>query len=130
MEDIKKTANRYLVQALLLIQALMLIGYVVSDFAELQLVKPLCVSYLFVTVVACSTSLIWRHIAQHQPDMLTTFYMATSGFRMLLALFTMLGVYIVVGREQMLPYIAVFMVFYLATIGHHSYFFARFNNKQ
>lgn len=131
MEDIKKTTTQYAIQVLIISNLLMLITYGVQYAMEFtpSLLVPMAVSYGFYLVTAGIFSVIWKKVATSNPEMLTTVYMATSGFRMLLALATLTIVYIVVGREQMMPYAVVFMIFYLVAVGHHSYFFARFNNK-
>lgn len=121
----------YASQVVILANALMLIVYAVQYFAGLypSLIAPIAVSYGFYLVTACVFVIVWQKVATNNPEMLTSVYMATSGFRMLLALATLTTVYIVVGREQMVPYAVVFMIFYFVAVGHHSYFFARFNNK-
>ena len=65
----------------------------------------------------------------HQ-DSITTLYSVVSGFRMLMALFTLFIVYLVVGRSAMLPYVVVFMVFYLVMVAFHSVYFSRITNRQ
>lgn len=132
MEDITRTSKRYALQVVILTSVLMLIAHGVQYATGLTptLLAPMAIGYTFCLVTAGIFVAIWQRVARSNPEMLTTVYMATSGFRMLLALATLTVVYIVVGREQMLPYAVVFMVFYLVVVGHHSYFFARYNNKQ
>lgn len=132
MEDIKTTSRRYALQVLIIANVLMLIGIGVHYVAEMNtsLVAPLAVAYAFYLVTAGIFCYIWQKVATSNPEMLTTVYMATSGFRMLAAFATLTGVYVAVGRAGMLPYAVVFMLFYLVAVGHHSAFFARFNNKQ
>ena len=131
MEDIIKASRQYALQVLIVANVLMLVAYGVQYFAELGtiLLAPIAVSYAFYLLTACIFSFVWKKVATSNPEMLTSVYMATSGFRMLLALATLTAVYFIVGREQMMPYAVVFMIFYLVAVGHHSYFFARFNNK-
>lgn len=131
MQDIRLTSRRYAHQVIALANALMLIGIGVHYLADLgiNLVAPLVIAYVFYLGSAFIFAIIWRKVASSNPDMLTTVYMATSGFRMLAALATLTCVYVAVGREQMVPYAIVFMLFYLVAVGHHSAFFARFNNK-
>ena len=89
------------------------------------LVSPLVVSVVFALVVELIDIYLWKRIADANEKMLPTYFSAVSGFRMLLALFTLLGCYIAVGRDAMLEYCLVFMVFYLWMIVHHSLFFSR-----
>lgn len=92
------------------------------------LMYPMAVSAVFSIVVELADALVWRKVAKKSPDSLTTFYTAVSGFRMLLALATMLVCYIIVGRDAIMPYILVLLVFYFAMLAHHSIFFSRLSN--
>ena len=92
------------------------------------LMYPAAVGAVFSIVVESADALIWRRVATKSPDSLTTFYTAVSGFRMLLALATMLVCYIIVGRDGIMPYILVLLVFYFAMLAHHSIFFSRLSN--
>ena len=92
------------------------------------LMYPVAVSAVFSIVVELADALVWRKVAKKSPDSLTTFYTAVSGFRMLLALATMLVCYIIVGRDAIMPYILVLLVFYFAMLAHHSIFFSRLSN--
>lgn len=92
------------------------------------LMYPVAVSAVFSIVVESADALVWRKVAKTSPDSLTTFYTAVSGFRMLLALATMLVCYIIVGRDAIMPYILVLLVFYFAMLAHHSIFFSRLSN--
>lgn len=131
MEDINKTSTRYAIQVIIIANLLLLITYGVQYVTGItpSLLVPMAISYGFYLATAGIFFLVWKKVATCNPEMLTTVYMATSGFRMLLALATLTIVYIVVGREQMISYAIVFMIFYFIAVGHHSYFFARFNNK-
>lgn len=89
------------------------------------LMYPVAVGAGFSIIVESTDALIWRKVAKKSPDNLTTFYTAVSGARMLLALATMFGCYIAVGRDAVAPYILVLLVFYLFMLSHHSIFFSR-----
>ena len=93
-----------------------------------ELMYPAAVGAVFSIVVESADALIWRRVATKSPDSLTTFYTAVSGFRMLFALATMLVGYIIVGRDGIMPYILVLLVFYFAMLAHHSIFFSRLSN--
>ena len=92
------------------------------------LMYPVAVSAVFSIVVESADALVWRKVAKKSPDSLTTFYTAVSGFRMLLALATILVCYIIVGRDAIMPYILVLLVFYFAMLAHHSIFFSHLSN--
>ncbi len=82
--------------------------------------------FFFSTVIGC----LWRWLETSHKEILTSFFLAVSGFRMLLSLIVLGIVYAIVGRDAMLPYVLVFFVFYIITTGYHSIFFARLNNKK
>lgn len=131
MEEIVKAAKQYALQVLIAANVLMITAIIVQHAAGLgtMLVGPIAVAYAFYLATAFAFAYVWKRVATGNPEMLTTVFMATSGFRMLLALATLTVIYIVVGRERMMPFAIVFMIFYLIAVGHHSYFFARHNNK-
>ena len=70
-----------------------------------------------------------RRVAKKSPENLPTFYTAVSGFRLLMALGVMLVYYLINGGDTMLVFFLVFMVFYFASLIHHSVFFARVSNR-
>ena len=128
--DIAKISRRYVVQVFVACAALVLAVMALSKFAHVDgLVSPLVISAVFVLVVEFADIYIWSRLARNGGKMLPTYYSAVSGFRMLLALFTLLGCYIAVGRDAMMRYCLVFMVFYLWCIIHHSVFFSRVSNN-
>lgn len=131
MKDIKKTTQQYALQVLTLASVMMIITNIVQYLGifHTSLLGPTAVAYTFYLATAAAFCIVWQRVASRNPEMLTTVYMATSGFRMIIALFTLLGVYIATGRDKMLPYAIVFMIYYLVAVGHHSIFFARVTNK-
>lgn len=132
MTEIDKTARTYLRECIALTVVLYIIGYAVSWVFDIvnELNMPLIVSALFTLVCSATIGLLWQWVATSHKDMLTTFYTATSGFRMLLALVVLTVVYLIVGREAMLPFVMTFVIFYFISIGHHSIYFARKNKTQ
>ena len=128
--EIAKLSWRYTVQTLSVVLLLSLAVFSLHMFAHVDgLVPPLVVSVVFSLVVELADIYIWKRIAEANQHMLPTYFSAVSGFRMLLAFFTLVGCYIAVGRDAMFEYCLVFMVFYLWMIVHHSVFFSRVNNS-
>lgn len=128
--EIAKYSRRYTIQIIVAVVVLTLAVLSLHMFAHVDgLVPPLVVSVVFALVVELADIYLWKRIAEANQKMLPTFFSAVSGFRMLLALFTLVGCYIAVGRDAMLEYCMVFMVFYLWMIVHHSAFFSRVNNS-
>ena len=90
---------------------------------------PNVVALVFAAVVETVDALVWGKVRQAGEDGLPTFYTAVSGFRMLLALATLVVCYFVVGRDAMMEYCLVFIGYYFAIMTHHSVFFARISNS-
>ena len=129
MADIDKLCGRYIVWSMVYIFILTIGSFIFEKLGLFSgLMYPLAVSAVFSIVVESADALVWRKVAKKSPDSLTTFYTAVSGFRMLLALATMLVCYIIVGRDAIMPYILVLLVFYFAMLAHHSIFFSRLSN--
>lgn len=129
--EIKKLSRRYMMQTVGIVVLLSLATMIVSLAANVEgLVCPLVVSVAFALVVDMADSMVWSKIHAKGEEALSTFFSAVSGFRMLLALATLTGCYIVVGRGAMLRYCIVFLAFYLALMLHHSIFFTRMSNSR
>ena len=130
IENINRCCKRYILQSFALLAILSCITIGVSlILSGLELGTPLLISAVFSLVIEIAVGLVWRRIASNNPEGLTTFYTAVSGFRMLMALFTLFVCYIIVGREQMLKYCIVFMAFYFVFLVHHSAFFSHVSNS-
>ena len=129
MADIDKLCGRYIVWSMVYIFILTIGCFIFEKLGLFSgLMYPVAVSAVFSIVVESADALVWRKVAKKSPDSLTTFYTAVSGFRMLLALATMLVCYIIVGRDGIMPYILVLLVFYFAMLAHHSIFFSHLSN--
>ena len=129
MADIDKLCGRHIVWSMVYIIILTIGSFIFEKLGLFSgLMYPVAVSAVFSIVVESADALVWRKVAKKSPDSLTTFYTAVSGFRMLLALATMLVCYIIVGRDAIMPYILVLLVFYFAMLAHHSIFFSRLSN--
>ncbi len=129
MADIDKLCGRYIVWSMVYIFILTIGSFIFEKLGLFSgLMYPVAVSAVFSIVVESADALVWRKVAKKSPDSLTTFYTAVSGFRMLLALATMLVCYIIVGRDAIMPYILVLLVFYFAMLAHHSIFFSHLSN--
>lgn len=128
--DNARHGKRYLRQSIWLTAGLTLVGLLVMTvFRKDSLLAPIVVSAVFSVVIETADSVVWRKVANRNPEGLTSFYTAVSGFRMLLALATMLIYYIVVGSDGMLEFFLVFMSFYVVMLIHHATFFARISNR-
>lgn len=130
INNVRKLGNRYAAQSLGIVCLLTAIGIAVGMSVPLEeLCAPLGVSTVFFAVIAVAEALIWKRVAKNSADSLPTFYTAVSGFRMLLALFTLFVCYLVVGRDAMFEYCIVFMVYYFVLLVHHSVYFSHVSNS-
>lgn len=131
MMDIDKVAKRYVGIGALIIIILWMASILVATLRpEWNLMAPIWVSTGFSVVFLVAFALLWRWISREKKESLTTLYSLVSGFRMVLALFTLFVCYMVVGRDAMVPYVVVFMVFYLIMVGFHTIYFSRITNKR
>ena len=131
MTDRNRLVTRYALQTLIAVALTTALVVCAKAFnlCEADLASPLAVSVVFSLVVEGAEIFIWRWVAEKHNDSLPTFFTAVSGFRMLLAIFTMVGCWAAVGRDAMGPYCVVFMLFYLVVLMHHSLFFARVSSS-
>lgn len=129
---VRYQSKRYALQSLLLAAALSVltlgVAYFIKDGIRLVAV-PTAVSFGFVTLSSTVIAVLWRKVSEGNKEMLTTFYSAVPGFRMLAALATLTVCFFCVGRDAMVPYVIVFMAFYLAALTHHSLYFSRITNN-
>ena len=131
MIDEDKIARRYAGIGLMLIIVLWLMSILVATLCpEWQLMSPIWVSTVFSLIFLLGFAVLWRWVVRKHKDSVTTLYSVVSGFRMLMALFTLFVVFLVVGRAAMLPYVLVFMIFYLVMVAYHSIYFSRITNRQ
>ena len=128
MDKIRKVSLSYMRQGLYFSAALFLLTLLVMQVWFLDLLMPAIISVAFTLLMCFTIGLLWRYIAKNSPDSLPTFFTAVSGFRLLLALAVMF-VYYLLNKETMLNFFLVFMVFYVASLAHHTIFFARVSNR-
>ena len=129
MDKIRKMSLNYIRQGLYVSAALFMLTLLVMQVWFLDLLAPAIVSVAFTLVVCFTIGLVWRYIAKNSPDSLPTFFTAVSGFRLLLALAVMFVYYLLDNNDTMLRFFIVFMVFYVASLAHHTIFFARVSNR-
>lgn len=128
--NFNQLSKSYMRQQLYLTVALFLVSLLVMRVWFIDgLLVPAIISVAFTLVIATVIGIVWRRIATQAPDSLPTFFTAVSGFRLLLALLVMFIYYLVYGRDNMLIFFLVFMVFYFASLTHHSVFFAKVSNR-
>jgi hypothetical protein len=127
--EINKLSLLYIMQGIVLTIIMFLIGLMVGNHWNLPLFVPLLVSVAFASAIIMAEALIWRWVAIKSAASLPTFFTALSGFRMLLALATMLVYYLSEDHSLMVTFFLVFMTFYIMLITHHSIFFAKVSNR-
>ena len=129
MDKIRKMSINYIRQGLYISAALFLLTLLVMQVWFLDLLTPAIVSVSFTLLVCITIGVVWNYVAKNSPDSLPTFFTAVSGFRLLLALAVMFVYYLLDSNDTMLRFFIVFMVFYVASLAHHTIFFARVSNR-
>ena len=126
---IQEESRNYIVQSIVLCCILTICGFVAMKMWSLDLWTPIIVSLCFILVVDIASALVFRWVATKHSDMLPTFITGVSGFRFLAALVVMAVWYVLSDRTSMMQFIMVFMVYYMASLIHHSIFFSRVSSR-
>ena len=129
MMSIQEQSRNYIVQSIVLCCILTICGVVAMKVWSLDLWTPIIVSVCFILVVDIASALVFRWIATKHSDMLPTFITGVSGFRFLAALVVMAVWYVLSDRTSMMQFIMVFLVYYMASLIHHSIFFSRVSSR-
>ena len=127
--DVNKLCRQYIIQTIILFVLMNLIVSIVEKVWNLNLVTEMIVSSSFLLVTGIAIALIWRWVVNSHKDSLPTFFTAVSGFRLLLALAVMFVYYLTDKHDSMLQFFMVFMAYYVVSLVHHSFFFARVSNR-
>ena len=127
MADVKKLSKCYLRQGIMLVAGMFFISLIIMRVWNLyEILNPLIISIIFSLMIVFAEAIIWRRVAKKNPEGLTGFYTAVSGFRMLLALGIMLVYYIIMGSETMMTFFLVFVAFYFVLLVHHAIYLPRY----
>ncbi len=131
--QIKNDASKHVALCMCVFVAILCIARCVMSIAKmgysLSVGLPLGIAFVFAVIETILITLLWMRTAVYHIDRMPTFHTASSGFRLLAALVVLLVAYIIVGRENILPYFAWLMLYYFAALVLHSVFFSRENNK-
>ena len=127
--DINKQCKKYILQTIFIFAVMNSIVIIVQKMWGLDLLAEMIVSSSFLLVTGVAIALIWRWVASSHKESLPTFFTAVSGFRLLLALGVMFGWYLADKNDTMLQFFMVFMAYYVVSLVHHSFFFARLSNR-
>lgn len=104
--------------------SLFLIGAIVTlTWTHLQLWLALGISLVFYISLEVLDVIMWKHYATKSPEYLPNFFLGFTGIRMFLVLITMMIVYLLSTREEMLRFFCVFGIFYVVILVHHTSFF-------
>ena len=126
---IQEESRNYIMQSIVLCCILTICGFVAMKMWSLDLWTPIIVSLCFILVVDIASALVFRWVATKHSDMLPTFITGVSGFRFLAALVVMAVWYVLSDRTSMMQFIMVFLVYYMASLIHHSIFFSRVSSR-
>lgn len=131
--DANKVYKKYYKNNLFIIAGLFLIGLLgvqLTQHTAYINVLTICAVYSLITSSIYGGA--WKAIASQSPAVLNNFYLAASGFRMLLAFLTVL-IYAMVVKERtmIIGFAVVFMIFYLVLLAFDTVYFYKVekNNK-
>ena len=127
--DINKLCKSYIIQVIFLFAVMNGLMIIVEKVFSLDLLTEMIVSSSFLLLTGIVIALIWRWVALNHKDSLPTYFTAVSGFRLLLALAVMFVYYLTDSRDSMLQFFLVFMAYYVVSLVHHTFFFARVSNR-
>ena len=127
--SIQEESRNYILQSIVLCCILTICGFVAMKIWSLDLWTPIIVSLCFILMVDIASALVFRWVATKHSDMLPTFITGVSGFRFLAALVVMAVWYVLSDRTSMMQFIMVFLVYYMASLIHHSIFFSRVSSR-
>ncbi len=127
--DINKQCKKYILQTIFIFAVMNSIVIIVQKMWGLDLLAEMIVSSSFLLVTGVAIALTWRWVASSHKESLPTFFTAVSGFRLLLALGVMFAWYLADKNDTMLQFFMVFMAYYVVSLVHHSFFFARLSNR-
>lgn len=131
--DANKVYKKYYKNNLFIIAGLFLIGLLgvqLTQHTAYINVLTICAVYSLITSSIYGGT--WKAIASQSPAVLNNFYLAASGFRMLLAFLTVLIYAMVVkDRTMVIGFVVIFMVFYLVLLAFDTVYFYKVekNNK-
>lgn len=127
--DINKQCKKYILQTVVIFLVMNFLVRIVGKVWDLGLWAEMIVSSSFLLVTGVAIALTWRWVASSHKESLPTFFTAVSGFRLLLALGVMFVWYLADKNDTMLQFFMVFMAYYVVSLVHHSFFFARLSNR-
>lgn len=133
MMDANKVYKKYYKNNLWIIVGLFLIGLLgVQLTQQTAYINVLTICAVYSLITSSIYGGAWKAIASQSPAVLNNFYLAASGFRMLLAFLTVL-IYAMVVKERtmVIGFAVVFMIFYLVLLAFDTVYFYKVekNNK-
>lgn len=129
MENIDKLCWKYMKQGVSFVAGFFLVGLFVIQVGDFKsLLIPLVISAIYALIIEVADAQIWKCIAKRVPDSISNFFIGVSAFRMLSALAVLFIYYFICGRNAMLVFFLVFVVFYAIILIHHTAFFRNHTN--
>lgn len=131
--DVNKVYKKYYKNNLWIIAGLYLIGSLVVQLTQqTAYINLLTISAVYSLITSSIYGGVWKAIASQSPTVMNNFYLAGSGFRMLLAFLTVV-VYAMVVKERamVIGFVVIFMIFYLVLLAFDTVYFYKVekNNK-
>ena len=131
--DVNKVYKKYYKNNLWIIAGLYLIGLLVVQLTQqTAYINLLTISAVYSLITSSIYGGAWKVIASQSPTVMNNFYLAGSGFRMLLAFLTVVVYAMVVEeRTMVIGFVVIFMIFYLVLLAFDTVYFYKVekNNK-
>ena len=128
MMDVNKVYKKYYKNNLWIIAGLYLIGLLVVQLTQqTAYINLLTISAVYSLITSSIYGGAWKAIASQSPTVMNNFYLAGSGFRMLLAFLTV----VVYAMVVVIGFVVIFMIFYLVLLAFDTVYFYKVekNNK-
>lgn len=126
-EFIDATVKRYNKVSLWIIAGLALVTLVVMSITESTLLlNSLIVTVIYSLIICNIYGLAWKGMAKSSPTSLTKFYLVAAAIRIMTAVAVAI-VYCLMAKDrgEILRFVSVFLIFYVAILVFDGIFFAR-----
>ena len=133
--DVNKVYKKYYKNNLWIIAGLYLIGLLVVQLTQqTAYINLLTISAVYSLITSSIYGGAWKAIASQSPTVMNNFYLAGSGFRMLLAFLTVVVLWQMVVKRNatmVIGFVVIFMIFYLVLLAFDTVYFYKVekNNK-
>lgn len=132
-QQIKKAANRHIMNILRIIAPICLIvifcGQSIFGDNNPSVIHATCLASVVAFLECFIVAKLWSWMARCHKESFATFYMVSPACRIFAVLISLIIVFFIVGREEIITFIVAFVVMYFILLVYHSWFFTRMSKK-